>query len=104
MNGPVVHVTPVTGHTTLSIEGYVANRNGVASLKINGRDIDLDYEDRFGINILETDHIEFVAVNNAGYTSRQVFSNDSVMMEEGIAVRLNNKVKEFMICTLYLIL
>ncbi|OUS26280.1 hypothetical protein A9Q99_18795 [Gammaproteobacteria bacterium 45_16_T64] len=97
ISGPVVHVTSVTDGATLVVVGYVEDPSGVASLSANGSVIVLDESNGFTANIAAANFIEFVAEDSLGYVSTQKYADESIVMEEAVAVRINRNGLDFMV-------
>ncbi len=97
ISGPVVHVTSVTDGSTLTVVGYAEDASGVASLSANGSVITLAEDNSFTASIAAASYIEFVAQDTLGFTSTQKYADESVVMAEAMALRINRNGLDFMV-------
>ena len=97
ISGPVVHVTSVTDGATLTVVGYAEDPSGVASLTANGSAVTLADDNSFTASITAASYIEFVAQDSLGFTSTQRYADESVVMEEAMALRINRNGLDFMV-------
>ena len=95
--GPAVHVTSVVDGATLVVTGYASDASGIVSLSANGSAITLDADNNFTANIAAADYIDFVAEDSVGYISTSRYADDSVVMEDSMAVRVNSNGLDFLI-------
>ncbi|MBV1921146.1 MAG: hypothetical protein KUG73_10730 [Pseudomonadales bacterium] len=95
--GPAVHVTNVVDGVTLVVTGYATDASGVVSVSANGSAITLDADNKFTANIAAADYIDFVAEDTVGYISSSNYADDSVVMEDSMAVRINSNGLDFLI-------
>jgi hypothetical protein len=88
--GPVVHVLGGTGTSTRTITGFLTDRGGVGSLKLNGSPVTLD-SGKFSVSVPNTTTWNFEATDVYGQVSKDAYTNLGQSFNPAVAARINKQ-------------
>ena len=89
VEGPAIHILEAS-HTSGTVRGYLADRGGVVSLRIDGSPVTLDENNYFDTSFTSMPVNTFTAVDGFGNQSQTDFARNDQEFHPAMSARLNS--------------